>query len=82
MKAGLFRPKIVLKTVESTIGSMASGASKAKGGLHYRIKQNIFQGQTFAVITESFTKVGESYDYVEGIRRRIFENGGKVVADN
>jgi len=39
-------------------------------------------GQTFAIITDSFINAGESQDYVEGIRRRVFENGGKVVGDN
>jgi len=39
-------------------------------------------GQTFAIVTESFTYYGESLDYVEGIRRRIFENGGKVMGDD
>jgi len=34
------------------------------------------------VITESFTDAGESLDYVEGIRRRIFEFGGKVLGDD
>ena len=39
-------------------------------------------GQTFALLVDSFTNAGESLDFVEGIRRRIFESGGKIVADD
>jgi len=53
-----------------------------KSGLQYRVKQNIFMGQTFAILTDSFTSVGESQEYIEAVRRRIFESGGKVVGDN
>ena len=45
------------------------------------MKQNIFNSQTFAIVQKSFFNAGESADYVESVRRRIFEHGGKVVGD-
>ena len=37
---------------------------------------------TFAVLGYSFIEAGESGDFVEGIKRRIIEYGGKVVNEN
>ena len=34
---------------------------------------------TFAILGQSFIDAGESSDFVEGIKRRIIEYGGKVV---
>ena len=37
---------------------------------------------TFSIIEKSFIDAGESADFVEGIKRRIIEHGGKVVPSN
>ena len=34
---------------------------------------------TFAILGQSFIDAGESSDFVEGVKRRIIEYGGKVV---
>ena len=53
-----------------------------KAGLQYRVRQNIFQGQTFAILKESYQNNKSDEDIVEVIRRRIFEYGGKVIGEN
>lgn len=34
------------------------------------------------MLSDSFTQAGETLDFVEGIRRRIVENGGRVVGED
>ena len=79
-KEGLFRP-IVVKTTTETVMAGVNKSASAKSGLNYRVKQNLFQGQTFAVMSDTFISAGETCDFVEGIKRRIFEYGGKVVGE-
>lgn len=78
-----YRPKVVRQTTQNVLSSMGtndSGALKASSGLQYRVKTNIFGGNTFAILSDSFVvPCGETLDFVEGLHRRIIENGGKVV---
>ena len=77
-----YRPEVVKTTTETVLAGVNKATSSKASGLAYRVKQNIFQANSFAVLSSTFTQNGgESEDFVEGIRRRIFEYGGKVVGE-
>jgi hypothetical protein len=47
-----------------------------KRQITYKTKKNLFNGTTFAIDEESF---GKNENEIEGMKRLIMENGGKLV---
>ena len=80
IKTSLFKPEVVRKTTETVMEGLKT--TNKENGLQYRAKTNIFGGNTFAILDDSFLQSCETIDFVEDIRRRIIENGGKVVQKN
>ena len=86
LKVAPFKPEVVKKTTATVLADLESKAKQnsksGSNGLQYRVKMNIFDGQTFAVLSETFFRAGETLDFVESINRRILESGGRVVAQD
>lgn len=81
VKTGPYKPEVI-KTTTETVLAAAGKSARSRIGLSYRVKLNVFREMTFAVLGHSFVDAGESADFVEGIKRRIIEYGGKIVDEN
>ena len=75
---------------ESTTTNGAMHQELKKDKKNYKIKQNIFNGKTFAIQEESFINadlkdndahIVDAHEQIQRLERNIIENSGRVITD-